>query len=321
MDSITQGALGAACSQMLFGKRNKHIPWIGGALSGMAADLDIFIRVGGNPLSIEQWHRSFTHSLIFIPIGGLLVALCLMIFPLFRTQWKLTLAVCLVGYGTHAILDAFTTYGTMLFWPWTTQRISWDIISIVDPVFTLPLIIGTVGSVVYRKQKLLMACFGFSMCFIAFNAILHQRALNYIHYMAQQEHLDLHSIRVIPKLARSTDWRAIAKTPQCIYLADISTPLLGSTSSTPITAVRRFTPSMLTIPLSANQNNELAIFTWFSDDYLIAAQLSPLVVLDGRYTLGTSPLQGQWGIQLKEGAEHVTKVGRMTINAPCDFLN
>lgn len=319
MDSITQGALGAACAQMLFGKRNKHIPWFGGALSGMAADLDIFIRVQGNTLSIEQWHRSFSHSLMFIPIGGLLVALFLMIFPLFRTQWRLTLAVCLVGYATHAILDAFTTYGTMLFWPWTSERISWDIISIVDPVFTLPLIIGTVGSVVYRKQKFLMVCFGFSMCFIVFNTIQHQRALDYMHQIVQQEHRNLHSIRVVPKLARSTDWRAIAKTPHCIYFADISTPLFSSTSSTPIAAVRRYTPSMLTVSLTANQKKELAIFTWFSDDYLIAAQQSPLIILDGRYTLGSSPLQGQWGIQLKEGAEHVTRVGRMAINAPCEF--
>ncbi|NNF80958.1 MAG: metal-dependent hydrolase, partial [Rhizobiales bacterium] len=66
MDPFTQGALGAALPQAT--RRAAHVG-IAGALgfaSGMAADLDIFIRSSSDPLLFLEYHRQFTHSLIFI---------------------------------------------------------------------------------------------------------------------------------------------------------------------------------------------------------------------------------------------------------------
>ncbi|MDB2316436.1 metal-dependent hydrolase, partial [Luminiphilus sp.] len=34
--------------------------------------------------------------------------------------------VALVGYATHGLLDACTTYGTMLLWPFSDARIAWS---------------------------------------------------------------------------------------------------------------------------------------------------------------------------------------------------
>jgi inner membrane protein len=45
-----------------------------------------------------------------------------------------------IGYATHGIIDSFTTYGTQLFWPFTNQRLAWNTISVIDPLFTLPVI-------------------------------------------------------------------------------------------------------------------------------------------------------------------------------------
>ena len=84
-----------------------------------------------------------THSLIFIPIGSLICAL--VFYYLFARRWqisfKLTYLFCLLGYATHGLLDACTSYGTQLLWPFSTERISWNTISIVDPLFTLPLFV------------------------------------------------------------------------------------------------------------------------------------------------------------------------------------
>ena len=115
-----------------------------GGLAGMAADLDILINSSHDPMLILLYHRYFTHSLLFIPLGGLLVTLGLMLFKRFRAHWRLTYLAALIGYATHGILDAFTSYDTVLYWPFTNMRVSWDIISIIDPFITIPLILSIV---------------------------------------------------------------------------------------------------------------------------------------------------------------------------------
>ena len=147
MDPITQGALGAALPQSIrttwLPRHKHHVALAGllGMLGGMAADLDVLIRSDTDPLLFLTFHRQFTHSLIFIPLGGFVVALLL--HTIMRRRWRLTFwqtaVLCSLGYATHALLDTATSYGTMLLWPFIETRYAWSIISIVDPLFTLPL--------------------------------------------------------------------------------------------------------------------------------------------------------------------------------------
>lgn len=147
MDPLTQGALGAALPQSISAKWPGHhkyqvaIAGLLGMVGGIAADLDVLIYSDSDPLLFLTYHRQFTHSLIFIPLGGLIVAL--MLHGVLARRWRLefwqTALLCTLGYATHALLDAATSYGTMLFWPFVETRYSWSIISIVDPLFTIPL--------------------------------------------------------------------------------------------------------------------------------------------------------------------------------------
>lgn len=55
---------------------------------------------------------------------------------------------------THPILDCFTAYGTQLFLPFSDMRVSWDNISVADPAYTAPLLLGVlVASFISRKKK------------------------------------------------------------------------------------------------------------------------------------------------------------------------
>ncbi len=73
MDPITQGTIGATLPQV-FGKKKLGIIALLGFLSGLAPDLDIFIRSASDPLLSLEYHRQFTHSILFIPFGGLICA-------------------------------------------------------------------------------------------------------------------------------------------------------------------------------------------------------------------------------------------------------
>ena len=154
MDPFTQGALGAALPQATCRKPQVVAAGILGWLSGMAADLDVLIRSSADPLLFLEYHRQFTHSLVFIPVGGLITASLL--HWILRRRWKLefrqTALFCTLGYATHALLDAATSYGTMLLWPFSNERFAWKIVSVVDPLFSLPVIALVVLSALKRKQ-------------------------------------------------------------------------------------------------------------------------------------------------------------------------
>lgn len=319
IDPITHAVAGAACAQILLGKKDHRIPGLVGALAAMAPDLDVFIHFfSQEPLSNLYWHRNFTHALAFIPLGGLLVALFFMIFPYCRKKWGITLASAVIGVATHGFLDACTAYGTMLYWPWSDRRISWDIISIIDPLFTIILCLGTAWSLIYRERKavcisLLLA--GFYLLFISWQ---HQRALNQVNHFAQQQQWQLDRIRVMPALGSSTLWRMIAEYNHCFLIANVATPLTGKSSLDVVTQTVRFSNKNVQFPLSSGQKKDLRLFTWFSDDYLIIANRNPLIVADGRYTGGnTLPLTTLWSIELQPDKKQISTTDDILIKEYC----
>ena len=146
MDPITQGTVGAAFAQSTANKNNILRIGVIGFLAGLAPDLDVLIRSSNDPILFLEYHRQFSHSLFFIPFGSLIVAL--LIFPLVKksTSLKTVYIASFLGYATHGLLDACTSYGTQLFWPFSSERVTWNNISIVDPLFTIPILFFLVTS-------------------------------------------------------------------------------------------------------------------------------------------------------------------------------
>ena len=118
MDPLSQACLGASLSQSSTNDKSKLISaLLIGGVSGMAPDLDVFIRSVDDPLLFLEYHRQFTHSLFFVPFGALLCTL--LFYPFFqkRLSFKLIYLFSFLGFATHGFLDACTSYGTQLYWP------------------------------------------------------------------------------------------------------------------------------------------------------------------------------------------------------------
>ena len=111
-----------------------------GAVGGMAPDLDTFIRSANDSLLFIEYHRHFTHSLFFAPLGGLFVSLFLYIFFKNKLSFRNLYLHTTIGFSSHGLLDACTSYGTRLLWPFSDLRVSWNIISIIDPIYTTTLL-------------------------------------------------------------------------------------------------------------------------------------------------------------------------------------
>ena len=72
MDPLTQGIVGTTAAQTASRQNNILLASLVGLLGGMAPDLDVLIRSEANPLLFLEYHRHFTHSILFIPIGAFL---------------------------------------------------------------------------------------------------------------------------------------------------------------------------------------------------------------------------------------------------------
>lgn len=153
MDVITQVVLGSAAAQAALGRRLPRSAWLIGGLAGYLPDADIFIQPPGDPLEGWFWHRHFTHGIGFVPLGALLVTLLFMLIPSLRREKAAVFAAAGVGILTHAPLDAATTFGTLIYWPFSLERISWDLVGIIDPLVTFPLMLGLIWSIKRSRSR------------------------------------------------------------------------------------------------------------------------------------------------------------------------
>ncbi|HET8829825.1 MAG TPA: metal-dependent hydrolase [Pelobium sp.] len=139
MDSVTQIVLGAAVGEAVLGKKIGNKAMVLGAIAGTIPDLDVIANYFTDTVSALEIHRGFTHSIVFAIIFGLLFGWLLSLWDKRATlkQWSWFWFLCFV---THPLLDAHTTWGTQLFWPFDL-RLAYKNIFVIDPLYTLPFLV------------------------------------------------------------------------------------------------------------------------------------------------------------------------------------
>ena len=155
MDSLTQIALGSAVGYAVMGKQMGKRAALHGAILGTIPDLDVFINYGGDVQNFT-YHRGFSHSFIVHALVAPLFAWLLLrlekmvpakltaddiVLPHKKQSLlRCTLMVFLV-LVTHALIDGFTVYGTQFLWPITEYPFAISTLFIIDPLYTLPLLV------------------------------------------------------------------------------------------------------------------------------------------------------------------------------------
>lgn len=136
MDPLTQGLLGAACGQAVYGRALGRRAVVWGAAIGMSPDLDVVLNATG-PMGEWLWHRGFTHALWFGPVLGPVLGWLLWRWKGGRLQDWVGLAI--LALVTHPLLDVCTSYGTQLLAPFSRERFALNAVGIIDPAYTLVL--------------------------------------------------------------------------------------------------------------------------------------------------------------------------------------
>ncbi|GJM04032.1 MAG: hypothetical protein DHS20C09_00230 [marine bacterium B5-7] len=308
MDIVTQAVLGATVAQSVAKKEHIRLATIIGLVAGVIADADILIRSSSDPLLSLEFHRHFTHSIFFIPVGAGIAFLLLWPFLRNKLSAIYLYLYCFLGYLLSGFIDACTSYGTYLLWPLIDARISWHIISIIDPVFTFTLIAAII--IGYKKLSSRFSRIGiaFAGIYLLFAFSQMNRAEDSIIELATQRGHTIEKIIVKPTIGNVLLWRSVYLSGNTFYVdavrAGFSKRVYQGDAIEEFNIKETF-PDLDTHSLLAE---DIQRFVIFSDGYVSEYPGRPSTLGDVRYSMnpiGTKPL---WGIEINvdDSSQHVT---------------
>ena len=317
MDPISQGVLGVAAAQAVSRQPQARRAAFIGLVAGLAPDADVFISSATDPLLSLQFHRQFTHALVFIPFGALLAALVL--HPLVgrnALRFRTTYLFCLAGYATHGLLDACTSYGTQLLWPFSDLRVAWNTISIIDPLFTVPiLLLVTLG--IWRRSPLLARCaLLWAVAYLLLGVVQRDRAAAIGYDVAATRGHIIQRLSAKPTFANLVVWKIIYEAEGMFYVDAVRAGLSRRHYPGDAIAKLDIARDLPWLQPDSQQARDVERFRWFSGDYLALAGKN--TITDIRYSLVPNEIEGLWHIALNSRAaphEHVRSAGGRTFTA------
>lgn len=300
MDPFTQGALGGAFSQSFSNKKTMAIACFAGICGGLAPDLDIVIKSSTDPLLSIEYHRHFTHSIWFIPFGGALVATAIWLLfnkILKRKSWDFItiFKFATLGYATHATLDACTSYGTRLFWPLSNARVTWDLISIIDPLVTIPLIVFVIYSAKGKSAKVARIGMGVFLFYMSLGFLQNARVTNTIEQLAESRGHQVERIKLNPSIGNLIVWRTVYEYDNNYYVNAVVAPPFKKPSIIEGSSVAAIDPEKIYPEIGSDSvaRNDIRRFDYFAEGFLFEYQGG---LGDARYSAEPHKIQPIWGI-------------------------
>lgn len=302
MDPLSQSALGAIAPQALATPAKQRAAALLGAVAGIAPDADVFIDSPTDTLLFLEYHRQFTHALAFIPVGAAIVALLL--YAPFRRQLRFRecYLFCLIGYATHGLLDACTSYGTQLFWPFSNHRVAWNNVSVVDPLFTLPLLTLAIAAAIFRRRGLALAGLGWVLVYLLIGVVQNQRAEAAGAALAAARGHQPSRLTAKAGFANLLVWKVVYQHDGRYFVDAVRTGLDATHcpgGSVPALDIDRDLPWL---QATTQQARDVERFRWFSDDYIAMDPYAPDRVIDIRYSVVPNEIRPLWGIDLDRRA-------------------
>ena len=301
MDPLTQASLGAAAAVACCPRGHTRWAALIGAVAGASPDLDVLIRSASDPLLSLEYHRHFTHALVSVPVIGVLFAV---LFRVLFFRVKLTfrewLLYATVGALTHGLLDACTSYGTQLYWPFSSHRESWDLISVIDPLFTVPLAFLTVCAFAWRRPRFAQAALVLCALYFVFCGVQRSKAVRMVQQLAAERGHVPEGVSIRPSFGNVMVWRMIYLFEgryyvDAVWVAPGGVPRLYEGQS-----VKQFTVADAAARVSPESvlGRDIERFRFFSQGYLYQHPTDADVIGDIRYAMWPDSVVPLWGIHI-----------------------
>lgn len=219
MDSVSQIVLGASIAHLTLGERLGKRALILGAVLGTLPDLDVLVPYA-DAVESFTYHRSWSHS-IFV-LSTISFPIAWLVQRLFKNTTlpfnRYLLGVWLILF-THPLLDSFTTYGTQILWPLMPPPTALGSVFIIDPLYTVPLIIAVVIAwrrSFIRSKRITITALGFSSVYLLWTLIAQHTVYQKLEQTLTQLDIEAQSILVAP-FPLSLLWRTVVQSDNHYY--------------------------------------------------------------------------------------------------------
>lgn len=217
MDSITHALTGAVIAKAIDDEKIGNWGTIAGLAMGFFPDSDFVLGLLNRQFCLE-YHRDFTHSLLLLPFYALFFSWLFVKISKRHTFWSFY-KICLPVLVSHVILDLLTSYGTMIFSPFFEHRFSWDLVFIIDLVFSgivfFPLMVS-----IFWKNKARWICRGSVITltlYILFCWVQHHRAIELAKAFSKNLSEEVIQIASLPQPISPFRWANYVETKDKVY--------------------------------------------------------------------------------------------------------
>jgi inner membrane protein len=213
MDSLSQVALGAAIGVAVMGRRTalwNAAAW--GAVAGTLPDLDVLID-HGNPVHNMVLHRAETHAPFWLTLFSLPFAATVARLHGEQAQWRRWWLALWLALVTHPLLDAMTIYGTQLLLPFSNHPVGLGSMFIIDPLYTLPLLIGT--GLALKRRALAPNAWGLALstAYLAWSVVAQAQVQAVVRDTLAAQGITTGPVLVTPTPFNTVAWRVVAMQP------------------------------------------------------------------------------------------------------------
>jgi inner membrane protein len=200
-----------------------------------------------------------------------------------------------LGYATHGLLDACTSYGTLLFWPFSNERITWNNISIVDPLFTIPILILIGTAIKTRKRLLSFFAIGWIIFYLSLGFVQYERALSAANELAYSRGHNPQRMTLKPSFGNLILWKSIYQHEEKFYVDAIRSVQSSTWCSGESIRIFDYQFHLPNLKKDSQQRKDIERFRWFSQDYLGFDEEKNLVT-DVRYSMIPNQIAPMWGL-------------------------
>lgn len=184
-----------------------------------------------SPITYLTLHRGVTHSIFLMPVWALLLAW--MFVRLDRGKsWRDYFGVCALALSAHILGDLITSFGTMIYAPFSDSRVAWNTTFIIDLWFTGIIVAGLAASVLWRRSRVPAAvALGVLASYVGMQAWQRDRAIDFGQSYATNSALGGAEVSAIPRPVSPFNWTVIVTEGDRYHYANVN--LLRDTTAAP----------------------------------------------------------------------------------------
>ena len=205
-----------------------------------------------------------------------------------------------LGVLSHGLLDSLTSYGTSILWPFSKERIAWNFISIVDPVFTFILLIFLTFCLLFKSKKFINVGLTFSLIYLFVCIYQQYRVKNFIINNASKRGHEIERILIKPTIGNNILWRSIYQNKEHYVIDAVYQPFFSKAKifegmTEKVIDTETIFPKL---KLNSKQREDIRRFSHFSNQYIYVHPDFDNVIADLRYSKFPYDNKSLWGIQI-----------------------